>query len=223
MKTYEEMAHSALNRIDEYETSKKQSRGRAIKAAAPVLTLCLVAMLGFGVWNGGLNDRTDNMKQNNTTNSIMQAPNNVTEPQDVIPMISSYGIAGDASYAAPKNGEVFKSIPLSGALEEYDDSARYQVIVYVFKDGVQLDSNSAEVQAELERLGALGYTTVFEEHNNGEDTEYVFSLHATKEELQSFSCNEKYGYFFFLYGEFYSSSDTSSVTNYVHDGYIMLA
>ena len=50
MKTYEEMAQSALSRISEHEAEKKKRRRLAVPAAA----LCLAAVLGIGAWQSGL-------------------------------------------------------------------------------------------------------------------------------------------------------------------------
>lgn len=50
MKTYEEKACSALKRIEE-ETEARRKRKRAVtKGLTPVMGLCLVAMLGVGIW-----------------------------------------------------------------------------------------------------------------------------------------------------------------------------
>ena len=50
MKTYNEMAQSALSRISEHEAEKKKRRRLAVPAAA----LCLAAVLGIGAWQSGL-------------------------------------------------------------------------------------------------------------------------------------------------------------------------
>ena len=54
MKTYEEMAQSALNRIGEYEAERKKRRKTAAKIAAPAVSLCLVAVIGLGAWKAGV-------------------------------------------------------------------------------------------------------------------------------------------------------------------------
>lgn len=53
MKTYEEKASSALKRIEE-ETEARRKKKRAVtKVLAPVMGLCLVAILGVGIWQSG--------------------------------------------------------------------------------------------------------------------------------------------------------------------------
>ena len=59
MKTYEEKACSALKRIEE-ETEARRKRKRAVtKVLTPVMGLCLVAMLGVGIWQSGMLGRYD--------------------------------------------------------------------------------------------------------------------------------------------------------------------
>lgn len=53
MKTYEEMAESALKRIDEYETVQKKRKKMIVKTACPIISFCFAALLGFGVWQNG--------------------------------------------------------------------------------------------------------------------------------------------------------------------------
>ena len=54
MKTYEEMAQSALRRIDRYEAEQKKRRKAAARIAAPVMSFCLVAIIGLGAWHAGV-------------------------------------------------------------------------------------------------------------------------------------------------------------------------
>lgn len=55
MKSYEEMARSALSRIEAHETEKKNRKKTAARIALPVVSICLLAGIGFGVWQSGLN------------------------------------------------------------------------------------------------------------------------------------------------------------------------
>ncbi len=54
MKTYEEMAHHALERIGEYEAEQKKRRKTLTKIVAPAVSVCLLAALCVGVWRSGL-------------------------------------------------------------------------------------------------------------------------------------------------------------------------
>lgn len=59
MKTYEEKARSALKRIEE-ETKARRKKKRAVtKVLTPVMGLCLVVILGGGIWQSGMLGRYD--------------------------------------------------------------------------------------------------------------------------------------------------------------------
>ncbi len=57
MKTYEQMAHDALRRIEEYETGRRERRKAFARAAVPALSFCIVVLLGIGLWKSGVLDR----------------------------------------------------------------------------------------------------------------------------------------------------------------------
>lgn len=54
MKTYNEMAQSALERIENHEAEQKKKRKAAAKIAVPAVSLCLAAVLGFTAWQTGM-------------------------------------------------------------------------------------------------------------------------------------------------------------------------
>ena len=59
MKTYEEKAYSALKRIEE-ETEALRKKKRAVtRVLTPVISLCILAMLGIGVWQAGILGQPD--------------------------------------------------------------------------------------------------------------------------------------------------------------------
>lgn len=59
MKTYEEKACSALKRIEE-ETEARRKKKRAVtKVLTPVMGLCLVVILGVGIWQSGMLGQSD--------------------------------------------------------------------------------------------------------------------------------------------------------------------
>ena len=123
------------------------------------------------------------------------------ETVDITPMIESYKTDAEACYVPPKNGETNLSVPLRAAMAEYGDSARYRVVVDLFRDERQLDADSAEASAERERLASLGYTVAYETvYYQEKPVDSYFTLHATRDELNALSAGE-YGYMLFLYGE----------------------
>lgn len=54
MKNYEEMANDVLHRISEYENTQKHKRQLVARTITSLSCVCLVALIGFGMWKGGL-------------------------------------------------------------------------------------------------------------------------------------------------------------------------
>ena len=54
MKNYEDMAKDVLHRIDEYENERKMKRAKMTKVAASVTPVCAAAVVGVGLWKGGV-------------------------------------------------------------------------------------------------------------------------------------------------------------------------
>lgn len=199
MKNYNEMAESVLKRRDKYIVERREQ----MKKVSSILScVCLVALLGIGTRvipkQEPLDSGDVNYDGNYYSTDDYSKKEQAEEKENSILLISSYESVGEPCYKAPCDGNVYMSIPLSRAIETYGDNAHYHVLVQVFKDSFPLASESAEVQAEMDRLTSLGYPIVFE---NG--TSYAFSLKASEEQLQSISSGENYGYMLFLYGEFF--------------------
>ena len=56
MKTCDEMVNSLLERREQYAAAQKRKRTGIARAAASMCCVCLVALMGIGVWNGGMFD-----------------------------------------------------------------------------------------------------------------------------------------------------------------------
>lgn len=217
MKTYEEIAAELFDRRDAYYARRARQRKMALAAASGSCCMALAVLLGFGLRHNmetipaagessgtaaapavsdsqGAADSVEN-------GFIMQRPDDDNSTVSYTPMISAYEGAGASCYMTPENGQVRRSIPLNGAIKAYGGSARYNVRIDVFRDQQLLAPDSAEVRSEIERLAALGYTTVFETYDDGANKHYTFSCHATQEQLLGFPVNTEYGYFLFLYEE----------------------
>jgi len=217
MKTYEEIAAELFDRRDAYYARRARQRKMALAAASGLCCMALAVLLGFGLRHNmetipaagessgtaavpavsdsqGAADSVEN-------GFIMQRPDDDNSTVSYTPMISAYEGAGASCYMTPENGQVRRSIPLNGAIKAYGGSARYNVRIDVFRDQQLLAPDSAEVRSEIERLAALGYTTVFETYDDGANKHYTFSCHATQEQLLGFPVNTEYGYFLFLYEE----------------------
>lgn len=81
MKTYEEMAHSALERIDTQINERKKRRKTAARIAVPAVCVCLAAGLGFGAWQAGLFTKpADISVVPDETESFVSVDNTTTEP-----------------------------------------------------------------------------------------------------------------------------------------------
>ena len=147
-------------------------------------------------------ERDDGDTERAANGAAAMLPDSVgIETVNITPMIESYKMDADACYAAPMNGTVNFSMPLRAAMAEYGDSARYRVVVDLFRDERQLAADSAEAAAERERLSALGYTVAYETvYNHEKPVSAYFTLHATRDELNALSAGE-YGYMLFLYDE----------------------
>lgn len=58
MKNYNEMANDVLRRIGEHETEQRNRRKTISRILTPLCCFCLVALLGFGMWQGGVFNTT---------------------------------------------------------------------------------------------------------------------------------------------------------------------
>lgn len=228
MKNSEEMVNSLLERRDKYAAEKKRKRKIITRTVTSMCCVCLVALLGFGMWQGEMFDTRPPATSNDSINigekdyinpdaandnvgnhTINYSPNGSEKP-----MISSFSINGtpSACYATPENSKFYFSIALREAMNEYEDSVLYRVVLDVFKNKEQLSSDSRQVQDECERLSNIGYVVAYETVFDGETYHYYFTLHATYDELTEFVANESYGYFMSLYDERVESTGESPIS-----------
>ena len=199
MKNCEEMVKSLCERRDDYVTEQKRKRKIVTRAVASVCCFSLVALLGFGLWQGGMFDTAPATTNNNSisTSEKDDVVPSISETNDVVAnekaTISWFDVVGEVSpsYATPKNSEYCFSASLQGAMNEYGDEVLYSVVVDVFENNAPL-SDVGKVQAECDRLSNLEYDV-----SNGN----YFTMCATYDELVDFVANESYGYFMFLYDE----------------------
>ena len=228
MKNYNEMAESVLKRRDNYIAD----RNKQMKRVTSVLScFCLVALLiistgityqepldsGNVDYNGNDYSVQEQVKDLDSSDTNCDAVDDYSKQESMKEkdnstlLVSYYESGEEPCYKAPCNGDIYMSIPLSRAIETYGDDANYQVLIQVFQNEVALDSESAEVQEQIDRLTALGYPIVFEQ-----GTSYAFSLIASREQLQGIPSGKNYGYFLFLYGEFFNVSNETIETDSVN-------
>ena len=125
-------------------------------------------------------------------------------------MISYYEISSPAkaSYKTPENGSVGYSEPLREAMEHYGNTTevQYRIVIDLFADGKQLDPNSDEAFAEIDRLGKMGCRTGLERYyQDNVLTGAAMTLHACYDEIKSLPVSDGYGYMLFLHDERFSS------------------
>ena len=58
MKNYDELTNDLLERRDRYVADQKKKRKRVMGVATSLCCFCLVALLGFGMWQGGMFNTT---------------------------------------------------------------------------------------------------------------------------------------------------------------------
>lgn len=92
MKSYEEMSKDVLHRIDEYQTERKMKRAKVTKVAASVMPVCAAAVVGVGLWRGGVLAPNHNQLISGTVTS-----STVSE----IPQVVIEDIPGDIQYDPP--------------------------------------------------------------------------------------------------------------------------
>ncbi len=203
MKNCEEMVHSLLTRRDQYAAAQGRKRAVITRTVIPVGCVCLAALVGVGLWKGGVFDTTP---PETAGDAVISGEKDYIGP-DELRIISSYagsyttGDTPSASYATPENGKRCFSTPLQQAMDAYGDRVLYRVVVDVFRDRELLPADSSPVREERARLSGSGYTVAYETVSDGESAHPYLILHATYDELTGFAANERYGYFLFLYEE----------------------
>jgi predicted nucleic acid-binding Zn ribbon protein len=81
MKSCDEMAKNIIRRVEDYEVKKQHKQKMIFRTALSLTSLCIVALIGFGVWNfrnKGINN--DYINENN--NYVSEENNYVSEKND---------------------------------------------------------------------------------------------------------------------------------------------
>lgn len=71
MKNYDELTNDLLERRDSYVAEQKRKRKTAMRVATSFCSICLVALIGFGVWN--VSNTQPTIVPDNSTNSVNDA------------------------------------------------------------------------------------------------------------------------------------------------------
>ena len=138
---------------------------------------------------------------------------------NVTPMISHFGEAGNREIKPVQNGEVYLSPALRAAMEHYENSAKYRVLVILFRDGQAIPGKDEAAWLEAERLGTLGCIVAMETYGPIDDPAAGvtdFTLHATHAQLAEFPAIGDFGYAMMLYGEYFGESPAEDIPVVFH-------
>lgn len=89
MKSCDEMAKNIIRRVEDYEVKKQHKQKMIFRTALSLTSLCIVALIGFGVWNfrnKGINN--DYINENN--NYVSEENNYVSEKSDYVSEENDY-------------------------------------------------------------------------------------------------------------------------------------
>ena len=107
MKNYNEMANDVLRRIGEHETEQRNRRKTVSRILTPLCCFCLVALLGFGMWQGGMFGATPPTISGEQT---LSGDNGNTKPNESTGMNNNHQNQGGQTDAPNNNKIVINSI-----------------------------------------------------------------------------------------------------------------
>lgn len=124
MKNYEEMSKDVLHRIDEYETEKKMKREKMTKVAASVTPICAAAVVGVGLWKGGvLTPAHDHLISSNVDSAVSNSDIVIAERNDASDENRQNGVKADIATSTAKATDSTKQAENDDAMsEEGNDS-----------------------------------------------------------------------------------------------------
>jgi len=215
--------------IDEYtalETETKFDKHRSPWKKIAGLAACLMLIVSAAVF---INSTLQNVISSGKGSNGQESNYETDTVKRYVPtgkVIDKYTSNSRAQYIAPNPGQYFYFFELRDAMKKYGGkNVTYFLAIIIFtdnndmnnelnNDSIELDNNSIEIEIELQRLQNLGYHVGYATYWQYEGKEEkVSKIHAagyfTKEELDNFCVNEKYGYFF----GFMSNGDGSSVSS----------
>lgn len=112
MKTYEEKAQSVLNRIEE-EKEIKRKRNRTIsKVVTPIMSVCLVILIGVGAMNSGLMK----LVQVQTEKDVIITSNITESDKAGSEMVKNSNADNNVPEQTPANGTVDNSSDMLGLI-----------------------------------------------------------------------------------------------------------
>lgn len=113
MKNCDEMVNSLLERREQYEADKKRKRKMLTRTLTPICCVCLIALIGFGAWQGGML-------------SIFNEDNGLTAEDAIYPGTKDwYGPGESENENSQSNGgdqSIVTQDQMSGVAEETDSA-----------------------------------------------------------------------------------------------------
>ncbi len=164
MKNYNEMANDVLRRIGEHETEQRNRRKVMKKVIIPICSLCLVAILGIGLWQGDFFSKTP---PSLLDDSSITGEQNYIEPETS----NQSSMVGDVIGMVQYGGANY--VQCSTTTRVYTPD-KYLGKVYDFEGTYQID-NHKDIVGGL-YISMEDPDVLMVELKNGEYTDYVILI-----------------------------------------------
>ena len=181
MKNSEEMVNSLLERRDKYDAAQKKKRTIFTRTVTSMCCLCLVALLGFGMWQGGVFNTTPPPARNQ--HSDTEGTN--SNIKDFTLVVDSLATGELTEFAAdmyrPKGYDEHIGSVLALKIEISNNiTQKYPVIIYQYNNGVKvsLDKLLLEANSEKELLNSKNVIQVEAVNDIGTGYLYFSELNA---------------------------------------------
>jgi len=95
MKNCNEMVNSLFKRRDEYLAKQEARKKLVIQTSIPICSLCIVALLGIGIWHSKITpDIKSTFSQSKRESSVAQSTDKPIDSHDVIDVIGTVKVDG---------------------------------------------------------------------------------------------------------------------------------
>lgn len=175
MKNYEEMSNDVFNRIDEYEKEKKMKRARMTKIAAAVTPVCAAAVVGVGLWKGGVLTPDNNPITSNDAETIVtDTEQAVTEKSSTVAdtgRVTTGKISGTtASVTVQDNTE--NSVVDNKVVTEVSQNDSAETDVTIAETEPADNNSSVNTSENNQPIEEITTTTPIENGNSNSDNDF---------------------------------------------------
>lgn len=214
MKSYDEMANDVFHRIDEYKSVKKKRDKSIVRITVSLCCVCLVALLGVGIWQSGTVDpmppiSSDKITTSSESDVLVDASKNMVSQTveenikiDNENIVTYFKGLQTGSFRSPHPGEYYCFPWVNAAREQnnYNTDIWYLLNIDLFdENGIATEEQRMD---EFKRLSEIGYSfyevtywTYYGENGEKAYKSKIVGLFS-EAQLQNFDVNEKYGYSF---------------------------